>query len=301
MNILIAHDGFPASEPIAQDLLRCGLPSVANTTVVCVAEEIPMADLSGLGLPGELGGSGLMGVQVEEDVTDEKATALQVADEVGKLFPDWKVNAQAVVGRPGRSIVRTASSMHADLIFVGSAGKKGFKRWMLGSVSREVIAQAPCSVHISRPKRDGHGGGDGNLRVLIAYDGSAGADAAVRAARNRFWPAGTRIRIVAAVDEQSAHALPESVSPLAEQGLGRLQQLLHDAVDSLHNLGLEVTSHIAEGDPKQLLIEQANLWMADCVFIGSRGLGGAARLLMGSVSTAVAEQAPCSVEVVRHA
>lgn len=300
MNILIAHDGLPASEPIVQDLQRCGLPGAANTTVLCVAEEIPIADFSGLGLPGELGGAGLMGVELEEDVTSEKATALEVSDQVAGLFPDWKISAEALVGRPGRTIVRTARSLHADLIFVGSAGKKGLKRWMLGSVSREVIAQAPCAVHISRPRRDGHGGGDGKLRILVAYDGSAGADAAVRALENRSWPAGTRVRIVAAVDHQIIKALPVALSTLSDQGLATLQQLLGDAVESLHRLGLEVTSHIAEGDPTQLLIEQANLWMADCIFIGSRGLGGAARLLMGSVSTAVAEQAPCSVEVVRN-
>ena len=44
---------------------------------------------------------------------------------------------------------------------------------------------------------------------------------------------------------------------------------------------------------------EAEKWGADCIFVGARGLNGLERLLLGSVSTAVASYAHCSVEVVR--
>jgi nucleotide-binding universal stress UspA family protein len=51
--------------------------------------------------------------------------------------------------------------------------------------------------------------------------------------------------------------------------------------------------------PKYILIKEAKRWGADSIFVGARGLSNFERLLLGSVSTAVATRAHCSVEVVR--
>jgi nucleotide-binding universal stress UspA family protein len=47
-------------------------------------------------------------------------------------------------------------------------------------------------------------------------------------------------------------------------------------------------------------VNEANAWKADCIFVGARGLTHIKRFFMGGVSTAVAAQAHCSVEVVRR-
>jgi nucleotide-binding universal stress UspA family protein len=56
---------------------------------------------------------------------------------------------------------------------------------------------------------------------------------------------------------------------------------------------------LKKGDPKQILIEEAESWQADSIFVGAKGMRGIERLLLGSVSAAVAARAHCSVEVVR--
>jgi nucleotide-binding universal stress UspA family protein len=48
-----------------------------------------------------------------------------------------------------------------------------------------------------------------------------------------------------------------------------------------------------------VLITEAEDWDADCIFVGAKGMRGIERLLIGSVSAAVAARAHCSVEVVR--
>src|SRR5690348_10564112 len=122
MNILIAHDGFAASLPIVEDLARAGLPSVGNATVLCVAEMTSL-DCTGLGLPGEVGGAALRGVQLETDVTNETVVAEEVKVEVAKALPGWRVRAEVARGQAARAIIRTARNMSADLIVVGSSAK----------------------------------------------------------------------------------------------------------------------------------------------------------------------------------
>jgi nucleotide-binding universal stress UspA family protein len=57
---------------------------------------------------------------------------------------------------------------------------------------------------------------------------------------------------------------------------------------------------VKEENPKRLLISEAEDWGADCIFVGARGLSHIERFWLGSVSTAVAPRAHCSVEVVRE-
>jgi len=56
---------------------------------------------------------------------------------------------------------------------------------------------------------------------------------------------------------------------------------------------------VEEGDPKDVLLEEARNWNADAIFVGARGLGRVDRFLLGSVSSATVAHAPCTVEVVR--
>jgi nucleotide-binding universal stress UspA family protein len=62
---------------------------------------------------------------------------------------------------------------------------------------------------------------------------------------------------------------------------------------------LSVSPIVKPGDPKRILIQEAEGWEADCIFVGASGLSRLDRFLLGSVSAAVAGRAHCSVEVVR--
>jgi len=62
---------------------------------------------------------------------------------------------------------------------------------------------------------------------------------------------------------------------------------------------MKVTSAVAQGDPKSLIIDAAEEWHADLIVLGSHGRNSLDRFLMGSVSDAIVRHAHCSVEVVR--
>jgi nucleotide-binding universal stress UspA family protein len=56
------------------------------------------------------------------------------------------------LGAPAREIARLASDLEADLVVVGTHGRTGLRRLLLGSVAAEVLRLAKCSVHVERPK-----------------------------------------------------------------------------------------------------------------------------------------------------
>jgi nucleotide-binding universal stress UspA family protein len=60
-----------------------------------------------------------------------------------------------------------------------------------------------------------------------------------------------------------------------------------------------VSCEVFEGDPKTVLLTEAERWQADAIVLGSRGLSGMDRFLLGSVSAAVVARAHCSVEIIR--
>ena len=67
----------------------------------------------------------------------------------------------------------------------------------------------------------------------------------------------------------------------------------------LVSAGLTATVAALSGNPKEVILEEAKKWNADLIVVGSHGRRGIKRLLLGSVSEAVAMKAPCSVVVVR--
>ena len=78
-----------------------------------------------------------------------------------------------------------------------------------------------------------------------------------------------------------------------------VRQVFETSADKLRAAGLTASTVIRKGNPKHVLVEEAEEWGADSIFVGAKGVRGVDRFLLGSVSSAVAARAPCSVEVVR--
>jgi len=76
--------------------------------------------------------------------------------------------------------------------------------------------------------------------------------------------------------------------------------MIDEAVSKLNAAGLKTAVVVKEEEPKQLLVAEAESWGADCIFVGAKGMGRIERFLIGSVSSAVAARAHCSVEVARE-
>lgn len=300
MKILIGYDGSRESDRALVGLAQAGLPADAEALVATVTTPWPDASPDVLfGAAFDLPRAALAKHALEE----AQGLADKAARKLRKMFPAWRIRGEAIDGRPAQGLLEKADAWKPDLVVMGSHGRGGFGRLALGSVSLRVLHHANADVRISRlrpgPARRSP------PRILLALDGSPGADRALAALAARDWPAGTSVRVVAVVDWRD---VPSAVLGPRHAGLREktrnamktwIEAKAERAAGSLARKGLAASQAVLLGDPRHALVKAAKAWKADAVFLGSRGLNAVDRFLLGSVSTAVAAHAPCSVEVVR--
>ena len=73
-----------------------------------------------------------------------------MAGQLKAAFPTSDIDERIVEGTPAHEILTMADEWNSDLIIVGSHGLKGMKKLLMGSVSQEIVANAPCSVMVCR-------------------------------------------------------------------------------------------------------------------------------------------------------
>ena len=306
MNVLIGYDGSDCARAAVEDLVLAGLPPDADARVIAVADPLVKVPPDDSYVDGrrDRPSSRLASTAhaLAADATREaSAASAEGVELVTTLFPGWRVRGDVLSGAPYRALVRTAKEWKADLVVVGASGCGGLERVMLGSVSQRVLARARCSVRIARTRERTPGRPP---RLIVAVDGSAYAERAVEEVARRRWPEGTAARVLTAIHPQLAMALAFAPNAVKEDVGGRdaraaARRCANRAARRLRAAGITSGVIVEESEPMRLVVEQARKWAADCVFLGAKGHGGIARVLLGSVSAAVASRAPCSVEVVR--
>jgi nucleotide-binding universal stress UspA family protein len=310
VKLLIAYDGSECAKAAMSDLVRAGLPRDCEAVVLSVADVC-------VGLPPT--GPESIPVSVAAMVEKARATAAAAvaesrrlaedgATQIRSLFPNWRVVADAAADSPYWAFIRRAEEMDADLIVVGSHGRSLLGRAVLGSVSQKVLHHARSSVRIGRnpppPPEGTH-----PPRLVVGVDGSAGSQAAVDEIARRNWPAGTAVHVISVPDLRGLMQMASDLTMIPvwipqiagaaadEHAVAR--GLVEAAGKKLAAAGLAVSTAVREGDPKHALLQEAESWNADTIFVGAKGHSRLERFLIGSVSAAVAARARCTVEIVR--
>jgi nucleotide-binding universal stress UspA family protein len=139
---------------------------------------------------------------------------------------------------------------------------------------------------------------DAFTHLLVATDGSPSAGEALRRAAALAASLGARLTVLhVATPVVSSFDWPRGHARAARAARLEGERLLEDARGAV--AGTPVATEIHIGDPADVICRRAADLGADLVVVGSRGLGGIERLVVGSVSGAVIRCAPCSVLVVR--
>ncbi|CAN5596284.1 hypothetical protein BH24ACI3_BH24ACI3_12880 [soil metagenome] len=312
MRVLIAYDGSNCADDALNDLRRAGLPPVAEALIVNVAEvwlPLPMARQSEKAVAAGTNNVLLQSADVQSDrpiqLDETSAKAISAGERLKAFFPEWTVKTESLRGSPAAAIVRRAAEWKADLLIAGSHGKSESSRLWLGSVSQKLANESSCSVRVTRSHGAWKNGAP--VRILIGLDGSSSAEAAVAEVARRFWIIGSEVRMVVVLDKPERTAIPRHNDdvqvrlPTSESGHPAwVSEFVKRAHNKLSQAELNVSEFIVEGDPKHIIVAEAEEWGADCVFVGAcDGDNSGQPCLLGSVSTAIVARAHCTVEVVR--
>jgi nucleotide-binding universal stress UspA family protein len=292
--ILCASDLSPASEPAWLMAQRLGRLFGAEVLLLHVIPPVPIP-IEGYFPPG----------MYQELVTGawREAEAGLATVVAGVTGPPLKARGRIAEGSPAARIVDIAAEEAADLVVVGTHGRTGLDRVLIGSVADRVVRTASCPVLTVRAQPAGTTPATGLERILYATDFSPAARAA--------WPwvlalasasgAAVDLLHVATQPVPDRHLSPETLGQMAthlkEQAQTEAERFLQDAGRTWPGrLPRErVTVLVGHGVMGDQVTHWARQRRADLIVMGTHGWSGLLRWMLGSVAQHVIQTAPCPV------
>lgn len=207
----------------------------------------------------------------------------------------------AIDAPPARGLADAAHELAADLLVIGTHGRSGLRRFLLGSVAERAVRYARTTTLIARkPPRNG-----AYDKVLVPIDFSNLSDrvldAAITLASPRahlevfhVWDVWDVPNLMARVDESSNDSWRNQMRAAATT-------LAHELI-ARHRDRSDIQFDFAqsEGAPAQAIHDRLDAREYDLVVVGSHGRRGVQRLVLGSVAETTARYAPCSTVVVHE-
>jgi nucleotide-binding universal stress UspA family protein len=143
MRILLAIDDSRFSQAAIETVIEQARPQDTDVRILHVVESPPLL------VAREMGGyEPALETALESQKQNAEALVMKAAELLRAR--GLKVAAALEVGDPKSKILDVAEEWRADLIVVGSHGRRGFERFLMGSVSDAVARHAKCSVQIVR-------------------------------------------------------------------------------------------------------------------------------------------------------
>lgn len=303
MKILLSTDGSACAQAAIDVLLRLPLPPGVEVILLNVIEkEFLYKSADKNGLSDEQHELLAQTRQLLQEEAEGFLAAAAVRLEAGGLHCLTRIAS----GHPAREIMRAAKKMEADLVIVGSHGWTGVKRFLLGSVSDQVLRHAPCSVLIARSGQADAAEAPAEeqpaLRLLLAYDDSGPAKRALAftsSLRLREQDELTILSVLPLITryrqdiKQRLSWVWKEKKKHAEKAL---EQIRHQFKWSTSNLTTELRE--AE-DVSHEILDMAAEKHCDLIILGDKGKGAVEKFLLGSVAPRIAHHALCSVLAVR--
>jgi nucleotide-binding universal stress UspA family protein len=292
MRVLIATDGSPTSCIVQEEVAARPWPLGTEIRLLHVVDPA--------GYPSPLSLVSLALKSAQE--------SLQRAAEVLSNNPGFSVSTFVTEGHPAKSIVEVAEMWSADFIFMGSRGFGPVGRFLLGGTVCAVLHEAPCAVEIVRVRRPDQSPRSSQARrILLATDGSSCSQRAVESVARRPWPIGSAVRVVsvpvfAGPRMETSYLDADAWEELRGSATAEANRAVGAALTRLKETALTADGTVPAGleGPRACILDEAGRWKADLIVAGSHGRRTLDRLLLGSVSEALALYALCSVEVVRE-
>ncbi len=237
-----------------------------------------------------------------EQVLDELRAALGTA-QAARQTATLDVTLAAEAGSTVPTIVDRAVTMPADLLVMGTHGRSGFDRFLLGSVTEKVLRKAPCPILTVPPHAPVKAPVEVTFKqILCPVDFSPSALQAFGFALDLARQAGGSVTVLHAIewlaDEARAHAdfnVQDYRQHLVEDAHARLQALIAEQPRTEGAM----EDVVVAGRAYREILETAAAREADLIVMGAQGRGGVGLTLFGSTTQQVVRAATCAVLTVR--
>lgn len=231
----------------------------------------------------------LVGTPVEDELSIADQTAQAAADHVEQVGTEAGCRVRTYVQRgiPHENILQFVGDHDIDLVAMGTHGRTGLQRYLVGSVTERVLRRS--SVPVLTTHLDG-----GQLptyeHLLVPTDGSEGARNALDHAIDIATAAGARVTVLSVVDSRAFTGGFET-GPTLPDIREQLETYAEDAVDALQThvseANVDVEGAVTVGLPADEITSYAEDHDADLVVVGTHGRSGLERLILGSVTERV--------------
>jgi nucleotide-binding universal stress UspA family protein len=200
-------------------------------------------------------------------------------------------------GEPPAVIVETAGEKKADLIALGTYGRKGLKRLLMGSVTSQVILNAPCDVLVVNKECTQCTGKYRSL--LVPFDGSdSSKKALIRAGELAKLDGGeiTVLYVIPRYEEMMDFFKTEAINKSLFQ---EAEKIIDVAKKIAADLGVQIKAVVQEGHASEKIIEIAETLKNDLIVTGTHGWRGMNKALMGSTAERIIAHAMRPILIVR--
>lgn len=283
--VLVAVDGSPWSDTAAAYAIALASRTGATLCILSVSTTPVVSTM-----PEVMGSSDDIILETVErqalDVLERVAAQAKHAGVDCETLSQW--------GNAPELIMHTAAAEQCDLIVLGSRALSGWKRLVMGDVSNAVTVKAyqPVLVIKQSPPPTPH-----TLlwrRVLVATGGSPWSDAAVEHAISLAQAQQLEVCVLYVESGRPQH--DDELAAAASEG----KNVLALAEARARAAGVSCETHLVHGHRPSVILETATERECDVIILGSRGMSGWKRLMLGSVSNAVAAKATLPVLIVKR-
>jgi nucleotide-binding universal stress UspA family protein len=204
-------------------------------------------------------------------------------------------------GDAAATIVDQAAALQANLVVLGTHGRSGVDRLLLGSVTEKVLRKAPCAVLTVPPRAgDTPQAPVAFKSILCAVDFSPSSLLALGFALDLARQAGGRLTMLHSIEWLAEDDIARTdVLALRDELKERARMRLRQAVGDESRTWCEITETVTMGRSHREILRHADSGRADLVVMGAQGRGGAGLLLFGSTTEQVVRAAGCPVLTVR--
>ncbi len=234
--------------------------------------------------------------QLEKRMEAGKKLCSEAVEMVRKEF-GIEIESFVSEGEPPEVIASAAQSMGADLIAMGTHGRRGIKRFIMGSVTSGVIAQAPCDVLVvKKPCTQCTGE---FTSILLPFDGSEFSKKALSHAHELAKGESSEITALYVIPRYEEMIGFMKTDSIRESLYKEAERIIEMARTGFSGNGVTIATSIEEGNAGDKIIEIANRLKNDLIVMGSYGWRGVNKAILGSTTERVIMNSSCPILVVK--